>query len=348
MIRISPFLCPLFIIFLGACSDVETTSTEEVQKTSVEVIRVCEKPREEVINLLGTVEANREMKVSFKLGGKIKRLAFEEGQLIEEGALLAELDTAELSAQRERALAKRNKAKRDLDRTRRLFDKHTVPLASLQDARSLFISAEAELKIVEDGLENSIIKASFTGRIIRKLSEVGEVVGPGTPVAILAEIDPILVKAAVPDNLTQKIGIGDVAYVRVDCYPQKTFEGTINRLETTADPLSRTLGAEVRLANPDEELKPGLIAHVEVIHREEGLRILVPLNAVIAFGSNPAVFVIENLKAERRAIAIGDIIGEEVEVLEGLSPLEMVVVNGQAYLNDGQQVLIDRNEVETR
>lgn len=342
MKRIGRNICLLGMLFVLACSDGRTEVPKEVKKISVEVIQIHKQPREELLKLLGTVEANREMKVAFKIGGKIKSLAFEEGQLIEEDSLLGELDTIELMAKKEKAFENRNKAKRDLDRMEKLFNKKITPLASFQDAGSLYISAEAELKIVQDSLENSSIKAPFTGRIIKKLSEVGEVVSPGSPIAILAEIDPILVKASVPDNFIRKVKAGQTACVRVDSYPQKIFKGTINRLETTADPLSRTFRMEVRISNTGEKLRPGLIARVEVIHRKKGDGIFIPLDAIVEFGSSPTVYVVKDLMAEKRIIKTGDIMGENVEALEGLIPGEEVVISGQTYLKDKQPVLIDR------
>jgi len=113
-------------------------------------------------------------------------------------------------------------------------------------------------------------------------------------------------------------------------------------METTAEPLSRTFKIEMRLANPAEKLKPGQIARVEVILRKKGLGIFIPLDSIIEFGSSPSVFVVKNLTAVGKAVKTGDIIGDEIEILEGLLPGEIVVISGQAYLKDGQRVVFDK------
>lgn len=339
---INRYLLLIALLCLAACNNAETKTTKEERKVSVEVIQVHKQPREEMLNLLGTVEPNREMKVAFKIRGKIKRLAIEEGQLVKAGTLLAQLDMTELMAQKDKALENKNKAKRDMDRMEKLFKKNIVPESSFQDSRSLFISASAELKIVEDNIKNSTIRAPFTGRITKKISEVGEIISPAMPIAILTEMEPILVKASVPDNFIRKIKTGKTVHVLVDSHPQEKFKGVINRIETTVDPLSRTFRIEIRLANPGEKLRPGLIAHVEIIHREKGLGIFIPLDSIIGFGSNPAIFLVKDLKAEKRVIKTGKIIKDHVEVLNGLFEGEMLVVSGQEYLKDQQLVLIDR------
>ena len=333
----------LALVSLVSCSDGETKTPQAVKRTPVEVIQVFKEPREEVLNLIGTVEADREMKVSFKIGGKVKSLAFEEGDLIKEGTLLAELDTAELLAQMEKAQENKKKAKRDRDRMESLHKKNIVPLSSVQDAQTLFISTQSELKIIEETLRNSVIKAPFTGRIKSKLSEAGEIVGPGTPVAILTEMDPILVEAAVPDNFISKINIGGPALVRVNSYPEESFNGTIVRLETTADPLSRTFRMEIRLPNPTEKLRPGLIAEVKVVYGRKDPLILIPLDAIIGFGNEPSVFIVKDAKARRSIIKTGEITGDRVEVFEGLVPGDTLVVSGQEYLTDGREVAIQQS-----
>lgn len=336
--------CPLLFLWgmalLVSCTDTESNTPREIKRTPVEIIQVFKEPLEEVMNLIGTVEADREMKVSFKIGGKLKRIEFEEGDLVKKGSLLAELDNTELLARKEKAIANKNKARRDQGRMENLYKNNIVPLSSVQDAKTLYVSAQTELKIIEENLRNSLIKAPFTGRITRKLFEVEEIVSPGTPVAILTEMDPVVVKAAVPDNFIRKITIGGMAEVQVDSYPEERFTGTIVSLDTTADPLSRTFRMEIRLSNETEKLRPGLIAHVKVAHVRKDPAMLIPLDVVVGFGTEPSVFVVKDSKAMRRIIKTGGIFGERVEVLEGLAPGDNLVVSGQEYLRDGGVVEI--------
>lgn len=340
MNKIIRFIPLLGVFLLLACTTEETETTEEIVTTPVYVMTVSKKQKSEQYNLIGTIEIDREMKVGFKLAGKIKRMAFEEGQRIRKNTLLAQLDTTELLAQKEKALESQAKAKRDLERMEKLFRQKIVPESSLQDAQSAYNLSKAELKIVEDALKNSSIKAPFSGRIIKKLAEKGEVVGPGTPIALLAEMDPIVVKVAIPDHLIPKINMGDAALIKVDWNPNTHFIGTVHRMESLADPITRTIRLEILVANPHEILKPGLMAQVEITHQEKEARIYLPLDAVIGFGKDPFIFVIQDLNAEKRDIKTGKVIHEEVEITEGLTPGETVVISGQEYLRDQQPVII--------
>ena len=340
MKKIPACMSVLWILVLFACTAKETETTNESAATPVRVIEVCNQKRQEQQNLIGIIEIDREMKLAFKLAGKLARLDLEEGRRIKKGTLLARLDTMEWEAQKEKALENQAKARRDLERMEALREKKIVPESSWQDARSAYNVSCAELKVIEDALENCTVTAPFTGKIMRKLAEEGEVIGAGTPFALLGETDPILVKAAVPDRLLPRIKAGDTAVIRVDWEPDRQYTGTIRRLETSADPVTRTIRAEIRVPNPDETLKPGLLARVVLEGREAEACIHVPLEAVIGFGRDPYVFVVEDLHAHKRKIALGRVIREEVEIIEGLVPGETVVVSGQEYLRDRHPVTI--------
>ena len=335
----------LVIILLFACTPEETETSDAIVFAPVHVMEVRKQQKAEQYHLMGIIEINREMKVGFKLGGKITRLNFDEGRRVQKNALLAQLDTTELLAQKEKVLESQAKAKRDLERMEKLFRQKIVPESSLQDAQSAYNLSGAELKIVEDALKNSSIKAPFSGKIIKKLAEEGEVVGPGAPIALLAEMDPILVKAAIPDHMITKINVGDTAIVKVDWDPQRHFSGTIHRMESMADPITRTLRMEILVANPNETLKPGLMAQVEITHQANEAGIYLPLDAVMGLGKAPFIFVIQDLNAVKREVKTGKVIQGDVEIMEGLAPGERVVISGQEYLRDQQPVIIqDKRE----
>jgi RND family efflux transporter MFP subunit len=327
---------------MGSCTAKETENTDEIVSSPVHVMEVRPQDKQEKLNLIGTIEVDREMRVGFKLPGKITHLAFEEGQNVQVGALLAQLDKTELLAQKEKALENKSKARRDFERMDKLFRQEIIPESSFQDARSAYNLSCAELKIVEDALKNCSIRAPFTGKIIKKLGEDGEVVAAGTPIALLAETDPILVKVAIPDHLLPDIKLGDKASVAVDWAPGKRFTGTIHRVEPSADPVTRTIRVEILVADAHGTLKPGLMAQVALEHKGSRKGLYLPLDAVIGFGKEPYVFVVgDNLNAEKREIKLGKVIKQEVEVTEGLAAGEAVVISGQEYLRDQQHVSIE-------
>jgi RND family efflux transporter MFP subunit len=176
--------------------------------------------------------------------------------------------------------------------------------------------------------------------IIKKLVEEGEVVGAGTPIALLAEMDPILVKASIPDHLIRKVSVGDSAIIRADWAPDDSFSGRIIRMESMADPVTRTLNIEILVPNPSNILKPGLITRVEITSERKEAGIFLPINSVIGFGKSPYVFVVRSGHAQNQEVETGEIIQEEVEIVEGITPGDLIIISGQEYVRDGQSVSI--------
>ena len=170
----SPLILLIGLLFLSACGNPDTAAREPDKQVAVRLLAAERSHRNETLRFIGTVEADLETKLSFKFGGKIRALRFDDNDPVRKGALLAELDTAELLAQREKARESLKKAERDLARMETLRSKNIIALSSSQDARSAAVLASAELKMVEDRLRNARILAPFTGRIREKTGR-----GPG-------------------------------------------------------------------------------------------------------------------------------------------------------------------------
>lgn len=337
-----PFYLTLVLgmLSLSACGNPDTAAREPDRQVAVRILRAEKTHRTETLRFLGTVEAEQEMKASFKFGGKIQALHFDDNQWVGKGTLLAELDTRELRARKEKALESLKKAERDLARMEKLHSREIIALSSSQDARSTAVLAAAELKMVEDRLRHARIRAPFTGRIREKRAEAWEVIGAGVPVAILTRMDPILIKMTVADHDLRTVTTGREVSVRVDTDPEKDFRGHVIRIETSADPLSRAFSAEIRVPNPGEVLRPGQIARVTLLNPVPEPAVYLPLDCILGFGESPYVYAVHEDKASRSPVRIGRLIDGAAEILEGVNPGDRIVVSGQEYLTHGLSVLV--------
>jgi multidrug efflux pump subunit AcrA (membrane-fusion protein) len=206
-------------------------------------------------------------------------------------------------------------------------------------------AAEAELKEAEAVLaqqrtllDYSAIRAPFAGHITRRLVDPGATVGPSAPVATLVSLQTVKVLLAVPERDSPLLTPRSSSVIRVDAFPGRTFPGRVARINSALDPLSRTLAAEIHADNPEGLLLPGMFARAEVtLLTREG--ILVPSEAVLEEGGAAAVFVVgEGGTAKRRPVETGYLQGTLIEIRQGLSGGEAVVVAGQQGLRDGAAV----------
>jgi membrane fusion protein (multidrug efflux system) len=219
-----------------------------------------------------------------------------------------------------------------------LFDREAVPQQDLDDATAERDRTVARVREMEIRLERSIIRAPIDGIAQNRLIEPGEVVAPGTRVTTLQRSDRLKVQANVPDTEIAWLARGRRAEVRVDAYPDRTFEARLSYLAPAADTQTRTFEVECDLPNPRRLLRPGMLARVELAKRtvEDGL--VVPIDAVVQARAGLVAYVIEDCAARARPVVTGAAEGDRVLVEEGLRAGERLVVEGQRDLSDGQPV----------
>ncbi len=163
----------------------------------------------------------------------------------------------------------------------------------------------------------------------------GDDVEPNRHLFEIADLREVLAVGRVFEGQIGRVSIGQTARVRVPSYPEKIFEGVVERLGGQLDPASRSLPVFVRVANPEEELRPNMRATLSLVTDRAELALAVPKNAVLGEFGNPFVFVQREDEPdlfERRAVVTGLSDDRYVEVLDGVLPGERVVIEGNYSL----------------
>ena len=212
--------------------------------------------------------------------------------------------------------------------------------------------AEANLKAAQAQAELAGLQLSFTrirsplaGRVAKVLIDQGNLASRATPLLALVQDDPLLLRIPVPERHYAAFSAGwrnITARVRLDAVPGlDELTGGIASISPTVDPASRTFTVEVRLANREGRLKPGMYADVEFVLERRLEALLAPAAALVERGGRTGVFIVEpgsNPVARFREIAAGNRTQGEVEIVRGLDGGERIVVEGNAFLEDGQRV----------
>lgn len=188
--------------------------------------------------------------------------------------------------------------------------------------------------------EEAKVKSPLSGTVGRLYLDKGSTIGLETPVALIARMDRVKVEFSIPEKDMVKTSKGQEVRVKVDAYPDRTFNGKVTRLSPVVDSLTRSAYAEVTLSNPHHELKPGMFAEISiVIASSKGVMVVAKEGILedLSAGSS-FVFVIEDGKAVKREIKTGISQGGLVEVKSGLSFGEKVIVVGHHYLKGGEKV----------
>lgn len=292
-----------------------------------------------VIN--GTFEAKKELSVIAESSGRITRLFVQEGQRIRKGQVLAKIDDSSIQAQLEMVKAQLEKSKNDVASYERLLKAGAISEQQYEDVKLGQKNIEANLAAVQQQLEYTTLVNPMTGVIQSLPVEEGSFVTPGTEIAIVLDITSLKMVIQVPEQQIVKLRRGQKVAIRTDVYPEKTFQGTITLIAVQAD-AARKFNVEIELPlSSTYPLKPGMFGTVRIHTTNDPIQsILIPRKAIIGSIQNPEVYVVSDGKAVKRQIAIGRLMADQVEVTQGLTESDEVILTGQINLSNGSPVKV--------
>lgn len=323
---------------LAAChSKKETSGPESVPPVAVRTVAVESKARPSSEEVVGTVRAKLHAVIETKVSGRIEALLVAPGQTMQAGDLIAQLDSHEIQARLDQALAMGEQATRDLERARELFSKKITTQAEFDGVQARERVAAGAVKETETMLGYTKVVAPFNGVITRKLADVGDLAAPGKPIAEMEDPSALRFEADVPEALIGNVRLGAKLPVRASAMPE-AIEGTVVEIAPVADASSRTFLVKLDLP-PTEGVRSGQFGRV-LVGTGESQTIRVPAAAVITRGQMETVFVAVNKHAQLRIVRTGKYTNGEVELLAGVSPAERVIVQGAESLREGQPITL--------
>ncbi len=184
------------------------------------------------------------------------------------------------------------------------------------------------------------VKAPISGIVGQLSVDQGSQVAPQTPVALVADMDRVKVKVAVTERDLPHVRKRMASEVLVDAFPDEVFNGLVESVDPMVDPMSRTAQVEILLANRGHRLKPGMLARVRLIQDKKEDVVVVNRDAIVGITGDQYVLVVEGGRASRRDVRLGITEGMRVEVIDGLSAGDTLIVVGQRVAGDGQPVEI--------
>jgi RND family efflux transporter MFP subunit len=295
------------------------------------------------VRAAGVLHAKRELDLSFKLGGVIRRVAVEEGAHVKRGQLLCVLDPTELEASSLQASESLVKAERDVARTRALHESNGVPRNMLEDAETAVALARAGAAGAAFNLKHTVLYAPEDGVIDRRMIEVGEVVAATRPVMHFKSHGGSVVRVNLVDREALALKLGDAAQVVLDARPGETLRAKVTRIAASATPGAGTFEIELTLAEARAALPSGLTAKVAFERAEPALSL--PLSALVdGDGEQAAVFVVAAGRATRVPVRVLGIEGERALLGPGLDEHARVAATGAAELREGARVRITGEE----
>ncbi|WP_312562979.1 efflux RND transporter periplasmic adaptor subunit [Anaerospora sp.] len=319
-------------------------------------VQVAQVGRQDIIPKVeysGSLEPVWSADVSAKVDGRVNTLTVSEGDLVKKGTVIATLDTSELSAQVLQAQGNLIAAQSGLEQAELDYNRYTVlaekgaiaaqMLDGARTKRDLSLgqvrAAEGSLALVQEKLNNANVLAPREGVVTKRYLQAGAYTRAGSAIVTVADVSSLLAKATVGEAQVTDLAVGTPVKVTINALNGQEFTGTVARVSPVAALPARTFTAEIIVPNESGMLKAGMFAKVELATRIHPKVITVPESALVMREDQKTVFVVSaDNKIQQRLIKPGYIGDGLVEVLEGLTDGETIVVDGQNKVKDGAAV----------
>ena len=319
---------------------------------------------------VGTLIALRGTTLSAELTGTVREIGFENGSVVKKGQLMVRLDTTAEQAQLQSAQADLALAKQTLERNESLRKQEVNTQAELESAQARDKQTSATVVNLRAIINKKIIRAPFDGRAGIRAVELGQVVSPGTPLVSLQTVSPIYAEFQLPQQALSAVKLGQKVTVKVDVFPDSSWEGTVTTINPEVDPATRNVRMRATVENADGRLNPGMFASVEVEAGKPSQTLVVPATSVIYAPFGDSVYLVEEQKdepakadpakkpppapakapgdkptliAQQQFVRLGERRGDYVQILNGLKGDETVVSNGAFKLRNGQTIMINNS-----
>ena len=310
----------------------------EMQVVAIEAKR---QPVSEIISLVGNLLANESVEIKSEIDGTVAEIQFLEGQRVEKGQLLIRLDERKLDAAAAEAAANFALSQSTFERSQQLFKEKLVAQQDYDQSQSLFQINQANLELKQQQLKDARILAPFAGIVGGRVVSPGQVISRTTTLTWLTDIDPVKVEINVPERFIGQLKVGQKIQIRVASYPGKRFDGEVYFIAEQIDPNTRTAFVKAKIPNSELLLKPGMFANLDLTLQVRENAIVIPEMAVsqLMEGGGGTVFIVDGAStAQMKKVKLGVRNEGKVEVIEGLSEGEKVIVEGLQKIGPGMPV----------
>ena len=333
------FALALCVVLLAGCGGRPPDAARGAAPVTVTTTVISLSEWRDSVQALGTARANESLTITAKVSETVQKVAFESGDFVEAGQVLIDLTGRSQLAGLEEARAAFKESEQQLKRAEDLAARKLVPVSQLDTQRATRDAARARMDQVRAQLSDRVITAPFDGVLgLRQVSQ-GALVTPGTPIATLDDVSLIKLDFSVPETLISALAEGQKVVATSAAYPAQPFEGVVRTIDSRVDPVTRSVMVRAELPNPDRVLRPGMLLTVEVMRAARSVMAL-PEMALVQIGRNSFVFRVgADATVAQVPVQIGARERGRVEILEGLTVGDRVVVEGTVKLRPGAKVV---------
>ena len=358
------FLFVAATLILSACGGESTETESSVAETNsnlrvvkVNTYAVIMSSFEEIIPVTGILASPRDASLSAQTAGTITFLV-EIGDRVEQGDIVAKLDDRLIQAGLEQAQATRLSALAAADLAEDLFRRQkplyadsiisAIEFESVRSQRNqtqaVLAQVDAAVSQAKQQLENTLIRAPFSGSIEARMAEKGEQVMPGSPIVRVVDTSSLKILAGVPERYAADVKVGTKVDVSLKAYNGDLFDAKVSVVGNVIDPKNRTFIIEVNISNTGRNLKPQMIVDELISRRVLENQIVLPQTSVILDENGSSVYVVDESGSKKVAklihVETGAWYDGRIVITSGLEEGHRVITVGQSLVSEGDLVEI--------
>jgi len=296
------------------------------------------------INSIGTLAPVEGVTLAADADGTITRILADSGTAVKAGDLLVELDTSVETAQLAAAQARAELSRINFERAKDLWDRNATSKSEFDVAEATLKQTVADVAALQALIAKKQVRAPFDGRVGIRLVNVGQFMARGRALLPLQKLDPIFVNFSIPQRQLPAIAIGQEVGIGVDAFPGRSFTAKVTAINSEVDAATRNISVQATMANPQEVLRAGMFARVEVQMSGAETQVVVPATSIAYASYGNSVFIVEKMKdkdgkeylgVRQQFVKLGAARGDLVAIAEGVKAGEQIVTSGVFKLRNG-------------
>jgi membrane fusion protein (multidrug efflux system) len=325
--------------FSAGCSRNLAAKSAATPPVQVIVVEARRQPVAETLTLPATLTPNESVEIKPETDGIVQRINFAEGEHIEEGRVLVQLDESKFAAAVAEAEANLRLSQANFDRAKQLFQDKLISQQDFDQIASTFAVNQAGLELKRRQLKDARVSAPFRGIVGARQVSPGQVVSRTTTLTWLVDLDTVKVEVKVPEKYLRQLQVGQPLEFTVAAFPEQKFRGEVYFISPQIEEDTRTALVKARIANAEGKLRGGMFASLELTLQVRDSAIVVPEPALMSNGDNFSVFVVDDQGlAQLRPVQVGYRLPGQAEIVQGLKAGDKVVVEGLQKLRPGSPV----------
>ena len=329
---------------LTGCGTGEASITgEEATQAAVPVpVEVAQPSREDIFatyEATATITSDADAPVIARVPGEVVELLVEEGDTVKAGQILARLDGERLRLEMLAAKANLVKARKEYERNIDLSERGLISASMFEGLKYDLAALEATYKLKQLNYDYSNIRATISGVVSAREIKPGQNVNVNDVTFRITDTAELIAYLQIPQSQLRKFQAGHTAKLQLASMPGIEFPASIARISPTIDTRSGTFRATALINNDNGDIAPGMFGQFTIAYEKHSNALVIPADALLDEDEQSTVYVVSNGKIVRRAVETGIEADGKIEILDGLTDIEEIVIVGHAGLRDGSKVL---------